>query len=123
MTGKQKKALAALLSASTKQEAARAAGISYATLRRWLAQDTEFRQAYNEELQSVVERAAIQARQGMTEAVSALREIVTDGEAAQNARVSAARAILESGAKLVEIADFEARLAALETQMKEDAKE
>lgn len=120
MTGKQKKALAALLSASTKQEAAQAAGISYATLRRWLAQDTEFRQAYNEELQSVVERAAVQARQGMTEAVSALREIVADGEATQSTRVSAARTILESGAKLVELADIEARLDALEKNMEED---
>ena len=120
MTGKQKKALAALLSAATMQEAARTADVSYATMRRWLTQDIEFRQAYNEELQGIVERAAVQARQGMTEAVSALREIVTDGEAAQNTKVSAARAILESGAKLVEIADFEARLAALEKNMEED---
>lgn len=120
MTGKQKKALAALLSAATMQQAARTAGVSYSSLRRWLAEDTEFRRQYNRELQSIVERAAVQARAGMAEAVSALREIVTDGEAAQNARVSAARAILESGAKLVEIADFEARLAALEKNMEED---
>jgi len=120
MTGKQKKALAALLSASTKQEAARAAGVSYATLRRWLSEDADFQQAYNDELQGIVERAAVQARQGMTEAVTALREIVADGEAAQNTKVAAARTILESGAKLIEMQSFEARLAALEKSLEDN---
>lgn len=40
MTGKQKKAIAALLSASTVRDAAAAAGISYATLRRWIGNKT-----------------------------------------------------------------------------------
>lgn len=119
MTTKQKRAIAALLTASTKQEAARAAGISYATLRRWLAEDADFQQAYNDELQGVIERAAVLARQGMTEAVTALREIVADGETAQNTKVAAARTILESGAKIIEMQSFEARLAALEKTMED----
>ena len=117
MTGKQKKAIAALLSASTVREAATAAGISYATLRRWIAEDAAFRQEYNIELQSIIERAAAQARQGMIEAVIVLRGITADREAPLNVRVSAARVLMENGPKLVEMQDFEARIAELEKRI------
>ena len=117
MNGKQKKAIAALLSASTVREAATAAGISYATLRRWIAEDATFRQEYNAELQSIIESAAAQARQGMGEAVGVLRRIVADGEAPLNVRVSAARVLMENGPKLVEMQDFDARLTELEKRI------
>ena len=117
MTGKQKRAIAALLSASTVREAATTAGISYATLRRWIAEDDAFRQEYNTELQSIIERAAAQARQGMIEAVIVLRGIAADGEAPLNVRVSAARVLMENGPKLVEMQDFEARLTELEKRI------
>lgn len=117
MTGKQKKAIAALLSASTVREAAAAAGISYATLRRWLSEDGEFRREYSAELQSIIESAAAQARQGIGESVGVLRGIVTDKEAPVNVRVSAARVLMENGPRLVEIQDFEARLTELEKKL------
>lgn len=122
MTAKQRRALGALLTASTVQEAAKEANISYSTLRRWLASDADFRREYNGELQSIIESAAVRARQGMGEAVETLREIVTDREAAQNTRVAAARTILESGGRLIEMQTIEARLSALEAQMEDNKK-
>ena len=78
MTGKQKKALAALLSAPTKREAAAIAGISYPTLRRWITQDDGFRREYEAELAALLEGASEQVRHGMLDAVTTLRRIVAD---------------------------------------------
>ena len=117
MTGKQKKAIAALLNASTVREAAAAAGISYATLRRWLAKDAEFRAAYNSELQGVLDHAAAQARIGMDEAAGVMRGIINDRNAPRKERISAGRALMEFGPKLVEIQDFEARITELEKRI------
>lgn len=114
MTGKQKKALAALLIAPTKREAAALAGISYPTLRRWVAQDEAFRRAYQDELAALLESASEQVRHGMLDAVTTLRRIVADEEAPQGTRVAASRVLLDSGLRLIEAADFEARLTALE---------
>ena len=114
MTAKQKRALAALLTASTVQEAAVEAKVSYATLRRWLTDDKEFLAEYETVLQELVESAAAKARQGMTEAVGVLREIMADDEVAPNARVQAARATIDCGLKIVEISDIIGRLEVLE---------
>ena len=114
MTGKQKRALAALLSAPTKREAAKIAEISYPTLRRWITQDEDFRREYEAELAALLESAAEQVRHGMLDAVTTLRGIVADDEAPQSTRVAAAKTILDSGMRLIEAADFEARLTALE---------
>ena len=114
MTARQKRALVALLSASTKREAAEIAGISYPTLRRWITQDADFRREYEAELAALLESASAQARTGMLDAVTTLRRIVADDEAAQSTRVAAAKVILDSGLRLIEAADFEARISALE---------
>lgn len=114
MTGKQKRALAALLSAPTKREAALIAGISYPTLRRWITQDADFRREYEAELAALLECAAAQVRHGMLDAITTLRRIVADDEAPQSTRVAASKVILDSGLRLVEAVDFEARLSALE---------
>ena len=114
MTGKQRKALAALLTAPTMRAAAAQASVSYATLRRWMGQDTAFREEYEAELTQLVQAATTQARQGMGEAVQTLREIVTDADSPGAVRVQAARAILDSGVKLIELSDILRRLEALE---------
>lgn len=120
MTAKQERALAALLTASSVMEAAAEAKVSYASLRRWLSEDEEFRAEYAAMLRELVENAATQARQGMTEAVSVLREIMADVEVAPNARVAAARTVLESGGRLVELQSLEGRMAELERLVLED---
>ena len=113
MTARQQKALAALLTTSSKAAAARAAGISDRTLRGYLS-DPTFRAAYEKAFGDMVEDATRQAKQSLSPALSTLREITEDrGEDAQ-ARIGAARAILTSGLKLIETADILTRLKELE---------
>ena len=113
MTARQQKALAALLTTSSKAAAARAAGISDRTLRDYLS-DPTFRAAYEKAFGDMVEDATRQAKQSLSPALSTLREIVEDKEADTQARISAARAILSNGIKLIETADILTRLKELE---------
>ena len=83
------------------------------------AEDGDFSREYKLELQSIVESAAAQARQGMGEAVEVLRGIANDSEAPVNARVSAARVLVENGPKIIEVQDFEARINRLEARESE----
>lgn len=119
MTPKQKKALSALLTTPTIEAAARAAGIGYTTLRRWLKEDNDFRREYEAELAVLVENAANQARQGMTDAVSVLREIICDNDSPQSNRLAASKVLIESGSRLIEMQSYETRIAELERLMEE----
>lgn len=118
MTPKQNKVLAALLTAPNKAEAAKAAGISPRTLRDYLA-DSTFQSEYQRAFGNMVEDAAAQARQSFAPALSTLREIVEDKSEDANARISAARAILSHGMKLIETTDILARLTELEAAMED----
>lgn len=120
MTNRQQKALAALIRSPTVEEAAQAAGIGYSTLRRWLSEDDDFRQAYQKELAGLVSDAAAQAKQSLSPALSTLREIVEDQYVPAAARVSAARALLDYGLRLTEIIDIIPRLEALENELREE---
>ena len=113
MTARQQKALAALLTTSSKAAAARAAGISDRTLRDYLS-DPTFRAAYEKAFGDMVEDATRQAKQSLSPALSTLREIVEDKGEDTQARISAARAILSNGIKLIETADILNRLRELE---------
>lgn len=120
MTARQKRALAALLTSTTIQEAAAQAKVPYSSVRRWLKSDEEFRGEYEAVLREATEGAAAQARQGMGEAIVTLREIMGDTKAAPNARVSAARTLLESGGRLLELQELEGRMRELERLVLED---
>lgn len=114
MTPRQQKALAALLTSPSKAAAAKAAGIAPRTLRDYLA-DPEFQAAYRDAFGNMVEDATRQAQQAISPALSTLREIVEDREEDAQARISAARAILSHGLKLIETTDILNRLQELET--------
>lgn len=116
MTPRQQKALAALLTSPSKAAAANAAGIAPRTLRDYLA-DPEFQAAYRDAFGNMVEDATRQAQQAISPAMSTLREIVEDREEDAQARISAARAILSHGLKLIETTDILNRLQELETAM------
>ncbi len=58
--------------------------------------------------------ATRQAQQALAPALSTLREIVEDRDEDANARISAARAILSHGMKLIEVTDILDRLTELE---------
>lgn len=114
MTERQKRVLAALLTSPSKAAAAEAAGVTVRTVQNYLS-DPAFREEYQSALEDVVMDAAKQAKQALSPAISALREIVEDrGEDAQ-ARIGAARAVLSGGLKLIETADILTRLKELES--------
>lgn len=99
--------IAALLSEPTHQAAAEKAGISQATLSRWLA-DPEFQYAYRVARRSVVEFAIGQLQSACGKAVEAL---VRNLEAARASdQIRAALGILEHANKGLETFDLVARL-------------
>lgn len=113
MTSRQQKALAALLTAPNKLEAAKAAGISDRTLRDYLA-DPEFQAAYRKAFAELVQQAAREAQRTISPAICTLRELMQDDAQNGQIRVSAARSVLEYSLKLTEQADILDRLAELE---------
>lgn len=110
---KNEKVLLALLENPTVSAAARACGVSEATMYRRLS-DPEFKAEYSNRRRQVVEAACGSLQGRMGDAVEALAEIMNDGKASKMARVQAARAILEYGIKTVETLDILPRLEALE---------
>ena len=110
---KKDAAILALVTEPTIADAAKKAGISHATLHRWL-QIKDFKDAYREAKREAVSAAIARLQRTATEAVDALRDVMNDTESPASARVSAARSILEIAIKAVELEDFERRLEALE---------
>ena len=113
LTQKQNRALLALLTHPTREEAAKAAGITSKTLRTYL-EDPAFQAAYKAALAELLEDATTQAKQSLNPALTALREITEDREQQSQARVSAARSLLEYSLKLSEQVDILAKLEELE---------
>ena len=103
----------ALLTHPTREEAAKAAGITSKTLRTYL-EDPAFQAAYKAALAELLEDATTQAKQSLNPALTALREITEDREQQSQARVSAARSLLEYSLKLTEQVDILTKLEELE---------
>ena len=115
LSRKQELALAALLTCSAITDAAKQCGIGEVTLHRWL-KDATFQAAYRDARRAVVQHAITQVQQATGEAVETLRRVMQDPEAPASAKVSAAKNILDTAVKAVELEDLEARITALEQQ-------
>ncbi len=120
MTAKHEKLLAALLTAPTIAGAAKSAGISEATALRYL-KEAEFQTAYRDARRELVSLAVSQLQRACGVAVATLLTVARDAEASAGARVSAAKAILETSFRAVEIDDLGARVEAMETLLKDNA--
>ena len=107
--------LLALACGATVENAARQAGVSESTAYRRLA-DPEFRQGLQKLRADMTERSAAMLTAAGMEAVKTLLAL-QQNSTPPAVRLGAARAVLEMGIKLREIADIEQRLAALEEQM------
>ena len=116
MTPKRQKALLALLTTPTREQAAAAAGITSKTLRGYLA-DPEFQAAYKKAFADLVEDATRKVQQTLEPAVAVLREIMEDRSENGQVRVSAARSVLEYGLKMTEQTDILTRIQELEAAM------
>ncbi|NIM99491.1 MAG: helix-turn-helix domain-containing protein [candidate division Zixibacteria bacterium] len=110
---KRDQAILSLLTHRSIGEAAKAIGISEATLYRWL-QTEEFQQGYQEGRREAVRQAISQLQQLSGKAVGTLGEVMLDQETPPSTRVSAARIVLEMTMKAVEIEDLTSRVEKLE---------
>lgn len=113
MSPNKERAIAALLIYPTREEAARAAGLSSKTIRRYW-DDPEFKAEYQRAFSELVEGATRQAQRNLEPAVNTLQEIMQDKEQNGQIRVSAARSLLEYSLKLSERVDILERLDTLE---------
>lgn len=109
----REKAMAALLSCSTHQEAAQKAGISERTMRDYL-NDSDFAAEYQTLKKNAVSDAAKVLQVSLTTAVRCLVGIIESDMSSESARITASRTVLEYGIKLTELTDIMDRLDALE---------
>src|SRR4029450_13656521 len=117
LSRKQELAIAALLTCSAIIDAAHQCDIGEVTLHRWL-KDATFRAASRGARRQVVQQAIVQVQRATGEAVETLRHVMQDADAPASAKVSAAKTILETAVKAVELEDLEARIMALEAAQK-----
>lgn len=113
MTPNKEKLLAALLTSRTKKEAAAAAGISDRTMRSYF-EDKEFCQRYREAFAGVVQDATRRAQQLLEPALSTLQTVMEDEEIPAQARITAAKSIIDYSLKLNEQTDILEQLRELE---------
>jgi ribosomal protein S11 len=116
MSRKKEQAIAALLSQPSITRAAKKSGIGEKTLFRWLQLD-EFRQAYKNARRQVVDQTIAQIQSVLAEAVQTLLNVMSDVTTPASAKVSAARALLDIGFKVVEIEDLESRIEKIEKNL------
>ena len=112
-TRKKEKAIAALLTTDTVEQAANVAGIAESTLYRWL-KDPTFLEQYRKARKAAVDQAISTLQERANKAAKALIDIAEDQEMPPSTRVAAAREILQTSIKGVERDDFERRLEELE---------
>ena len=103
LTQNQQKAIAALLSSPSREDAARKCGLTSRTLRVYFQND-EFCDAYRAAFQELTENATRKAQQLLCPALETLEEVM------QNA----ARIVIDSTIKLTEVNDILTRIENLE---------
>jgi DNA-binding MurR/RpiR family transcriptional regulator len=118
LTRKAEAAVSALLAHDTVAGAARASGVSEATLWRWM-QRSDFQQQYRAARRQLVERAIGELQAAAGEAVTALRRNLSCGNPAVEVRC--AQTILEQSVKAVELIDMQERLEHLEEALNQRA--
>jgi hypothetical protein len=109
LNAKQERALVALMTCRTLDEAADQASVGQRTLRRWLQQEA-FQSAFKDLRREAMASASTYLRTLAWEAVSTLRAVMTDDANAPGSRVSAARTLLEHAQRAVEFEDLSLRV-------------
>src|ERR1019366_5988429 len=99
---KMEEAVAALLTQKNQEEAARAAGISVATLLRW-QKLPEFQKAYREARRAAHGQSIACLQHATSAAVSTLLKVMVDPNSPPSTRVRAADSMLDHSAKAIEL--------------------
>jgi hypothetical protein len=115
LSRKAQDAVLALLTHPTIPEAAKASGVSQATLWRWLQRD-DFQKEYRAAQNRVFDGAIGSLQASTTQAVECLRRNLNCESPA--VQVQAARAILDYTIKARNLVDFETRIAELEQALR-----
>lgn len=110
---KKELAIAALLAQRTVDEAAKAAGVSLTTLKRWMKLP-EFRAEYLVVRREAVLQAHARLQQNSGAAASVLLRLMADPQTPASVRARAAECVLERAGKTLELDDLELRVARLE---------
>jgi len=113
LTRKQEHAIAALLLEPTMADAAKSVGIGEVTLWRWLKRE-DFQAAYMKAKKKAVTQAVARLQQITSKAVDTLEAVMKDEDAPASSRVTAARVVLETSLKAIELEDLTARVEQLE---------
>ncbi len=121
LTLKQEAALLALLDNSTIEAAYKAAGISKATMWRFM-QDANFQACYRASRRQLVETAIGQLQKHATTAARVLVTIAEDESAPASSRVAAAKTILDQSVSAIELMDLQERIERLEELLPEQEK-
>ena len=114
---KRETAIAALLTEKSIRDAAAVVGVSDRTLRRWMADDKDFRDQYREARLQVVEHAITRLQKACDTAVKTLEDVMQDSDAAASARVAASRAVLDTSIAGLERDRIEQRLDEIEERL------
>ena len=117
LTAKQLKAIQAILTADTMENAAEEAGVTRNTLYRWLRDDL-FAQELNLAKRQIVRQGIMRLHQATRDAVKTLLEICRDVEAPASSRVAAAREILNNTLKSIELENIDDRTVFLSRRVK-----
>jgi hypothetical protein len=113
LKGKQAKGIQALLSADTIDKASELTGVTRNTLYRWLKDDF-FIHELNQAKRKLVQHSILRLQRAVKDAVKTLLEVCNDKKAPASSRVSAAREIIRSTLKSIELEEIEDRLTTLE---------
>lgn len=119
---KKEALICALLVEPTVDQAAKKVGIGTTTAFRWM-QDPLFQEGYREAKRQAVSQAISQLQRASAEAVNTLREIMNNIEAPSASRVTAARTVLDSALKAVELEDLAERIKKLEESLRNDRRQ
>jgi len=115
----RKRAIQALVSATSLQEAADKARIRQETLWRWLGHDEAFQSAVKQQRRRQREAASIAAESLLSVAVETLEQVLRDDSATAEARVEAARTTFEIAIQLYKLTVLDDRVSALESWSKD----
>lgn len=110
-----------MLTESTREKAIKKANISASTAYRWL-KDPEFNQQLLELRRSMMSEVTASLQRKAMEAVNVLSEIMSDQEAPDYARISAAKSILDNAYKGLDLEDTQVRLDIIEEAMQKAEK-
>ena len=113
ITTRQKKAIAALISCKNNQEAAKAVGVGYRTITRWLTDDLFLAELRKAEA-AIISGAVRSMIDDLPRNSEVMREIREKQRTPEYVKLRAAQLIDQSLRKWREIQDIEERLTALE---------